>query len=79
MALVVLSVVEQRLDAAQAVLAGMDVTEGAARAGVHQGYTAQRCINGWPGISVSSWAGWPIDRSGPDRQLPIRASNQMMR
>ena len=36
MALVVLSVVEQRLDAVRAVLAGADVTEVAARLGVHR-------------------------------------------
>src|SRR3954468_3773591 len=36
MALVVLSVLEQRLDAVRAVLAGADVTEVAARLGVHR-------------------------------------------
>jgi transposase len=36
LALVVLSVVEQRLDAVLAVLAGMEVTEVAVRAGVHR-------------------------------------------
>ena len=36
MALVVLSVVEQRLDAVRAVLAGADVVEVAARVGVHR-------------------------------------------
>jgi len=36
MALVVLSVLEQRLDAVRAVLAGVDVTEVAARLGVHR-------------------------------------------
>ncbi len=36
MALVVLSVVEQRLDAVRAVLAGADVTEVAAGIGVHR-------------------------------------------
>ena len=36
MALVVLSVVEQRLDAVRAVLGGADVVAGAARVGVHR-------------------------------------------
>ncbi|MEU4606636.1 helix-turn-helix domain-containing protein [Kribbella sp. NPDC023972] len=36
MALVVLSVVEQRLDAVRAVLEGADVVEVAARIGVHR-------------------------------------------
>jgi transposase-like protein len=36
LALVVLSVVEQRLDAVRAVLDGADVMEVAARAGVHR-------------------------------------------
>nr|WP_158542686.1 helix-turn-helix domain-containing protein [Phytoactinopolyspora halophila] len=36
MALVVLSVVEQRLDAARAVLVGVEVTEVAAAVGVHR-------------------------------------------
>jgi transposase-like protein len=36
LALIVLSVVEQRLDAVRAALAGGDVTEVAARAGVHR-------------------------------------------
>ena len=36
MALIVLSVVEQRLDAVRAVLSGIEVSEVAARAGVHR-------------------------------------------
>ena len=46
MALVVLSKIEQRLDAVPAVLAGADVKEVAARLGC----IGRRCIGGWPAI-----------------------------
>ncbi|AEB47338.1 Integrase catalytic region [Micromonospora maris AB-18-032] len=54
MALVVLSVVEQRLDAVRAVLAGSDVMEVAAGFGVHRStvhrwvgrYLTEQCADG---------------------------------
>jgi hypothetical protein len=46
LALVALSVVEQRLDAVRAVLAGASVTELRLRLG----FRDSRCIRGWGGI-----------------------------
>ena len=58
MALVVLSVVEQRLDAVRAVLAGMDVIEVAARAGVHRS-----TVHRWVARYLAEQIGGLADRS----------------
>src|SRR3954454_6981925 len=58
LALVVLSVVEQRLDAVRAVLAGGDVVEVASSEGVHRStlhrWTARYLVEGLPGLSDRS-------------------------
>ena len=58
MALVVLSVVEQRLDAVRAVLAGGDVVEVASSVGVHRStlhrWTARYLVEGLAGLSDRS-------------------------
>ena len=58
MALVVLSVVEQRLDAVRAVLAGADVVEVAARVGVHRS-----TLHRWIGRYLSGQLAGLADRS----------------
>ena len=58
MALVVLSVVEQRLDAVRAVLAGADVVEVAARVGVHRS-----TVHRWIGRYLSGQLAGLADRS----------------
>ncbi|MBV8291322.1 MAG: helix-turn-helix domain-containing protein, partial [Mycobacterium sp.] len=58
MALVVLSVVEQRLDAVRAVLAGAGVTEVAARAGVHRS-----TLHRWVARYLAGQIGGLADRS----------------
>ena len=58
MALVVLSVVEQRLDAVRAVLAGAGVSEVAARAGVHRSTLHRWVARYLAGISEASPAMW---------------------
>src|SRR4029450_11217581 len=62
LALVVLSVVEQRLDAVRAVLGGMDVVEVAARAGVHRS-TGHRGVARYLGEGGGGWG------DGSDRPL----------
>jgi transposase InsO family protein len=58
LALVVLSVVEQRLDAVRAVLAGGEVVEVASSVGVHRStlhrWTARYLVEGLPGLSDRS-------------------------
>ena len=68
MALVVLSVVEQRLDAVRAVLAGAQVGEVAAQAGVHR-TTVQR----WVGRYLSDRIGGLADRSHRPLSCPHQA------
>lgn len=58
MALVVLSVVEQRLDAVRAVLAGAEVSEVAAQVGVHRS-----TVHRWVGRYLSEQLGGLADRS----------------
>src|SRR5829696_8322978 len=69
MALVVLSVVEQRLDAVRAVLAGAQVTEVAASIGVSRqsvhGWLARYLVEGVPGLA---------DRSHRPKSSPQRAA-----
>lgn len=65
MALVVLSVVEQRLDAVRAVLAGAQVSEIAGLAGVHR-TTVQR----WVARYLSEQIGGLADRSHRPRSCP---------
>ena len=60
MALVVLSVVEQRLDAVRAVLAGAQVTEVAAAVGV-----SRQSVHAWVArYPTAGVAGWRIGRIG---------------
>ena len=68
LALVVLSVVEQRLDAVRAVLAGAQVSEVAAGLGVHR-TTVQR----WVGRYLSDQIGGLADRSHRPRSCPHQA------
>jgi transposase InsO family protein len=65
LALVVLSVVEQRLDAVRAVLAGAEVTEVAARAGVHRS-----TVHRWLGRYLAEQIGGLADRSHRPRVCP---------
>jgi transposase len=58
LALVVLSVVEQRLDAVRAVLSGAEVTEVAARAGVHRA-----TVHRWVARYLAEQIGGLADRS----------------
>ncbi len=59
MALVVLSVVEQRLDAVRAARAGAEVTDVAA----DMGCTGRRCTGGRRGIWSTGRPGWPTGRA----------------
>ena len=78
MALVVLSKVEQRLDAVRAVLAGASVVEvaaafGVSRISVHawlRRYMAE-CLAGWP----RAWRDWWTGRIDPGR-VRIRSAIQ---
>ena len=63
MALVVLSKVEQRLDAVRAVLAGASVTEVAAGVGVSQ----SRCMTGCGAVWWTVYRGWRTVRIDPTR------------
>jgi transposase InsO family protein len=65
LALVVLSVVEQRLDAVRAVLAGAGVTEVAARAGVHRA-----TVHRWVARYLSEQIGGLADRSHRPHECP---------
>ena len=69
MALVVLSVVEQRLDAVRAVLAGMEVTEVAVRAGVHRA-----TVHRWVGRYLAEQIGGLADRSHRPASCPHQAA-----
>ena len=63
MALVVLSKVEQRLDAVRAVLGGASVTEVAAAVGV-----SRVGVHAWCSvISLRVWPGWRTGRIGRGR------------
>jgi transposase InsO family protein len=68
LALVVLSVVEQRLDAVRAVLAGMEVTEVAARAGVHRA-----TVHRWVERYLAEQIGGLADRSHRPVSCPHQA------
>ena len=68
MALIVLSVVEQRLDAVRAVLAGAEVTEVAARIGVHLS-----TVHRWVGRYLSEQVGGLADRSHRPASCPHQA------
>ncbi|WP_326564242.1 IS481 family transposase [Micromonospora peucetia] len=65
MALVVLSVVEQRLDAVRAVLAGSDVTEVAANCGVHRS-----TVHRWVGRYLTEQLAGLADRSHRPHSCP---------
>jgi len=67
--LVVLSVVEQRLDAVRAVLAGADVTEVAARLGVHRA-----SVHRWVARYLSEQIAGLADRSHRPVSCPHQAS-----
>jgi transposase InsO family protein len=68
LALVVLSVVEQRLDAVRAVLGGMDVVEVAARAGVHRS-----TVHRWVARYLAEGIGGLADRSHRPLSCPQQA------
>jgi transposase-like protein len=69
LALVVLSVVEQRLDAVRAVLAGVEVTEVAARAGVHRA-----TLHRWLARYLVEGIGGLADRSHRPESCPHQAA-----
>ena len=69
MALVVLSVVEQRLDAVRAVLGGADVVEVAARVGVHRS-TVHRWVSRYLVGQLSGLADRSHRPHGQPRQVP---------
>jgi transposase InsO family protein len=68
MALVVLSVLEQRLDAVRAVLGGADVTEVAARLGVHRS-----TVHRWTARYLSEQLAGLADRSHRPASCPHQA------
>ena len=68
MALIVLSVVEQRLDAVRAVLAGAGVTEVAAQVGVHR-----MTVHRWVGRYLAEQVGGLADRSHRPASCPHQA------
>ena len=72
MALVVLSVVEQRLDAVRAVLAGASVAEIAARAGV-----SRSTLHRWIGRYLAGNVAGLADRSHRPMSCPHQASQQV--
>jgi hypothetical protein len=67
LALVVLSMVEQRLDAVRAVLAGADVTEVAAGIGVHRS-----TVHRWVGRYLAEQLAGLVDRSHRPHSSPAR-------
>lgn len=69
MALIVLSVVEQRLDAVRAVLAGAEVTEVAARVGVHR-----TTVHRWVTRYLAEQIGGLADRSHRPASCPHQAA-----
>jgi len=70
LALVVLSVVEQRLDAVRAVLAGAGVTEVAARAGVHRS-----TLHRWMARYLAGQIGGLADRSHRPLSCPHQVAD----
>jgi transposase InsO family protein len=68
--LVVLSVVEQRLDAVRAVLAGADVTEVAASIGVHRS-----TVHRWVGRYLSEQLAGLVDRSHRPHSSPAQVED----
>ncbi len=70
MALVVLSMVEQRLDAVRAVLAGADVTEVAADVGVHRS-----TVHRWMSRYLSEQLAGLVDRSHRPHSSPAQVEN----
>jgi transposase len=69
LALVVLSVVEQRLDAVRAVLDGADVVEVAARVGVHRA-----TVHRWVARYLTGQLAGLADRSHRPRSSPRQAA-----
>ncbi|MFF3866353.1 IS481 family transposase [Micromonospora sp. NPDC001898] len=69
LALVVLSVVEQRLDAVRAVLAASDVTEVAAGFGVHRS-----TVHRWMGRYLTEQLGGLADRSHRPHSSPVQVA-----
>src|SRR5262245_49859656 len=72
LALVVLSVVEQRLDAVRAVLGGMDVVEVAARTGVHRS-----TVHRWVARYLAEGIGGLSDRSHRPLSCPWQAAEDV--
>lgn len=72
MALVALSVVEQRLDAMRAVLAGADVTEVAAGVGVHRS-----TVHRWVGRYLSEQLAGLADRSHRPASCPHQSAPEV--
>lgn len=72
MALVALSVVEQRLDAVRAVLSGVPVTEVAAGVGV-----SRQSVHGWVGRYLSEGLPGLADRSRRPRSSPWQAPREV--
>ena len=70
MALVVLSVVEQRLDAVRAVLGGADVTEVAGRCGVHRA-----TVHRWVGRYLTEQLAGLADRSHRPASCPHQVTS----
>jgi len=68
LALVALSVVEQRLDAVRTVLAGASVTEVAAQVGV-----SRQSVHAWVGRYLSEGVAGLADRSSRPRSCPHQA------
>ena len=74
MALVALSVVEQRLDAVRAVLAGASVTEVATQVGV-----SRQSVHTWLGRYLSEGIGGLADRSSRPGSCPHQSPGQVER
>lgn len=74
MALVALSVVEQRLDAVRAVLAGADVVEVAAQVGV-----SRQSVHAWLSRYLSEGVAGLADRSSRPRSCPHRSPERVQR
>ena len=74
MALVALSVVEQRLDAVRAVLAGASVSEVAAQVGV-----SRQSVHAWVGRYLSEGVAGLADRSSRPRSCPHQAPERVER
>lgn len=74
MALVALSVVEQRLDAVRAVLAGAEVTEVAAQVGV-----SRQSVHAWMSRYLSEGVAGLADRSSRPRSCPHQSPEPVAR